>query len=119
MNDVLNETASDGDWKTMGGGEFTTERMNELVGGQYAEMMKGDSPSQIPSVNPNDPMSEFLNKDYSEVLKKADEKDNQNSDYLVNHSAITYLMSDKGQFIIHFSYGTTAKEMAAKLDKIL
>ena len=51
--------------------------------------------------------------------QKADEKDNQNSDYLVNHSAITYLMSDKGQFIIHFSYGTTAQEMAAKLDKIL
>ena len=49
----------------------------------------------------------------------ADEKDNQTSDYQVNHSAITYLMSDKGQFIIHFSYGTTAKEMAAKLDKIL
>ena len=51
--------------------------------------------------------------------QSADEKDNQTSDYQVNHSAITYLMSDKGQFIIHFSYGTTAKELAAKLDKIL
>ena len=32
LNDVLNETAQDGDWKTMGGGEFTSDRMNELVG---------------------------------------------------------------------------------------
>ena len=32
LNDVLNETAQDGDWKTLGGGEFTTERMNDIVG---------------------------------------------------------------------------------------
>ena len=51
--------------------------------------------------------------------QKGDDKDNQNLDYQVNHSAITYLMSDKGKFIIHFSYGTTAQEMAARLDKIL
>ena len=30
LNDVLNETAN-GDWKTLGGGEFTSDRMNELV----------------------------------------------------------------------------------------
>ena len=29
LNDVLNETAQDGDWKTLGGGEFTSDRMNE------------------------------------------------------------------------------------------
>ena len=73
LNDVLNETA-EGDWKTMGGSKFTSDRMNELVGGQYADMMK-DTPQQaVPS---NDPMSQFLNKDYSEVLKKAEEKDNR------------------------------------------
>mgnify|MGYP001255125879 CR=1 FL=1 len=38
LNDVLNETAN-GDWKTLGGGEFTTDRMQELVGRQYGNMM--------------------------------------------------------------------------------
>jgi hypothetical protein len=73
LNDVLNETAQDGDWKTLGGGEFTTERMNELVGGQYADMMN-DTPQQVPS---SDPMSQFLNKDYREVLDRTEEKDKQ------------------------------------------
>ena len=72
LNDVLNETAN-GDWKTLGGGEFTTERMNELVGGQYGDMMK-EAPHQVPS---SDPMSQFVNKDYREVLQKADEKQKQ------------------------------------------
>ena len=70
LNDVLNETAQDGDWKTLGGGEFTTDRMNELVGGQYGDMMN-QQPQVVPS---SDPMSQFLNKDYSEVLEKSIEK---------------------------------------------
>ena len=69
LNDVLNETAQDGDWKTMGGGEFTSDRMNELVGRQYGDMMNGTQP--VPS---SDPMSQFLNKDYSQVLEKSIEK---------------------------------------------
>ena len=74
LNDVLNETAQGGDWKTLGGGEFTTERMNDIVGGQYGGMM--EQPTQ-PTVNPNDPMSQFVNKDYREVLKKSQEKQKQ------------------------------------------
>ena len=70
LNDVLNETANGDDWKTLGGSEFTTDRMNELVGGQYGDMMK-NTPQQVPS---SDPMAQFLNKDYSEVLKKSEEK---------------------------------------------
>ena len=73
LNDVLNETASDGDWKTLGGGEFTSDRMNELVGRQYGDMMN-TTPQQVPS---SDPMSQFLNKDYSEVLEKSIEKSNK------------------------------------------
>ena len=73
LNDVLNETAQDGEWKTLGGSEFTTDRMNELVGRQYGDMMN-TSPQQVPS---SDPMSQFLNKDYREVLKKTDEKQKQ------------------------------------------
>ena len=69
LNDVLNETAQDDDWKTLGGGKFDSSRMNELVGGQYSDMMNGTQP--VPS---SDPMSQFLNKDYSEVLEKSIEK---------------------------------------------
>ena len=75
LNDVLNETAQDSDWKTMGGSEFTSDRMNELVGRQYGDMMNS-TPQQVPS---NDPMSQFLNKDYSEVLEKSIEKSKMKS----------------------------------------
>ena len=73
LNDVLNETAQGGDWKTLGGGEFTTERMNDIVGKNYGDMMN-TTPQQVPS---SDPMSQFLNKDYSEVLEKSIEKSNR------------------------------------------
>jgi len=73
LNDVLNETAEGGDWKTVGGGQFTTERMNELVGGQYGDMMS-ETPQQVPS---SDPMAQFLNNDYREVLKRTEEKQKQ------------------------------------------
>jgi len=73
LNDVLNETAQDGEWKTLGGSEFTSDRMNELVGGQYGDMMN-TTPQQVPS---SDPMSQFVNKDYREVLKRTEEKQNQ------------------------------------------
>ena len=73
LNDVLNETAQDGDWKTLGGGEFTTERMNDIVGRNYGDMMN-TTPQQVPS---SDPMAQFLNKDYSEVLQKSIEKQKQ------------------------------------------
>ena len=72
LNDVLNETAQGGDWKTLGGKEFTTERMNELVGGQYGDMMKNTPQQAVPS---SDPMAQFVNKDYREVLKWTEEKD--------------------------------------------
>ena len=74
LNDVLNETAQDGDWKTLGGGEFTSDRMNELVGRQYGDMMSGTSQQVVPS---SDPMAQFVNKDYSEVLEKSIEKSNK------------------------------------------
>ena len=33
LNDVLNETAMDEEWKTMGGGTYTSDRVHELMGG--------------------------------------------------------------------------------------
>ena len=73
LNDVLNETAQDGDWKTLGGGEFTSERMNDIVGGNYSDIMN-NTPQQVTS---SDPMAQFLNKDYRQVLEKTDEKQKQ------------------------------------------
>ena len=70
LNDVLNETANGEDWKTLGGSEFTSDRMNELVGKNYGDMMN-QQPQVVPS---SDPMSQFVNKDYREVLKKSEEK---------------------------------------------
>ena len=72
LNDVLNETAQDDEWKTMGGGQYTSDRMNEVIGKNYGDMMNGTQP--VPS---SDPMSKFLNKDYSEVLEKSIEKSNR------------------------------------------
>ena len=74
LNDVLNETANGDDWKTLGGSEFTSDRMNELVGGQYGDM-KNNTPQQV--VPSSDPMSQFVNKDYREVLKRTEEKQQQ------------------------------------------
>ena len=73
LNDVLNETAQDGDWKTLGGSEYTSDRMNELVGKNYGDMMN-QQPQVVPA---SDPMSQFLNKDYREVLDKAEQKQKQ------------------------------------------
>ena len=55
----------------MGGGEFTSGRMNELVGKNYGDMM---------NKNPNIPVSvdgqtpDFLKKDYRAVMKAIDKK---------------------------------------------
>ena len=70
LNDELNETASDGECKTLGGSEFTTDRMSELMGKQYGDMVNKQSPQAVPS---SDPMAQFVNKDYSKVLEKTEE----------------------------------------------
>ena len=80
LNDVLNETAQGGDWKTLGGTKYTTDRMNEIIGGQYGDMMSDKPNGNLVSsmgVNPNDPVNSFLTKDYREVLKKTEEKQRQ------------------------------------------
>ena len=70
LNDVLNETAN-GDWETMGGKEFTSDRMNDIVGKNYGDMMNS---------NPNTPVSvdgqtaDFLKKDYRAVMKAIEKK---------------------------------------------
>ena len=69
LNDVLNETAQGGDWKTLGGKEFTTDRMNELVGGNYGDMMNDDQNITIDGSTPD-----FLKKDYRGLMQAIDKK---------------------------------------------
>ena len=72
LNDVLNETAQGGEWKTMGGGVYDSSKVNEVVGNSYGDMM-----NKTQQVSSNDPMAQFLNKDYSQVLQKSVEKSKQ------------------------------------------
>ena len=80
LNDVLNETAQSEEWKTMGGGKFDSSKMNELVGGQYGEMMNNSSTNTDGSLarqmgmNPEDPSADFLKKDYRAVMNAIDKK---------------------------------------------
>lgn len=47
------------------------------------------------------------------------ENGNDNADYLMNHSTVTYLMGRDGRFLALFSYGTDPSEMAAGIRKHL
>ena len=85
LNDVLNETAQDGDWKTLGGGEFTSDRMNELVGRQYGDMMNGGNVNVAPQTDINDRpvtnvpdhLMDAFTKDYSKTLKAMEKSANK------------------------------------------
>ena len=87
LNEVLNDTSAE-DWETMGGTKFTSEKMGEIVGGSYKDLMN-DQPQQ-PNVdnrvremgaNPNSVPKEvkdnIFNKDYRELMKAVDKKKQQ------------------------------------------
>ena len=86
LNDVLNETAmGDGgeDWKTMGGTTYTSNRMNEIMGNSYGDMMNGNQKPNADMVvrsmggNPDavgDTLKNALTRDYSELVKAMDKK---------------------------------------------
>ena len=71
LNDVLNETVLDDEWKQMGGETYDSGKMNEVLGKSYGDMMGG---------NPNTPVTvdgqqpDFLKKDYSKLMKTIDKK---------------------------------------------
>jgi hypothetical protein len=64
LNDVLNETAQTTDWQTMGDGVYDSSRIEEVAQHSYNEQPQEQQTG----------MNQFLNKDYSEVLKKSYEK---------------------------------------------
>ena len=83
LNEVLNETAMDGDWKTMGGKEFTTDRMGEIMGQSYGEMMNDTTKPSADNVvaslggdpdNISDDVKSALTRDYSGLMKAIDKK---------------------------------------------
>ena len=86
LNDVLNETAmGDGgeDWKTMGGTTYTSNRMNEIMGNSYGDMMNGNQKPNADTMvrsmggNPDavgDTLKNALTRDYSELVKAMDKK---------------------------------------------
>ena len=57
-------------------------------------------------------------KSYRVAYTKVDNKESA-SDYSVDHSALVYFMDPEGRYVTHFSYGTSADELAEKLNKIL
>ena len=57
-------------------------------------------------------------KAYRVAYAKVENNDSA-SDYSVDHAALVYLMDPEGRYVTHFSYGTSADEMAEKLKNIL
>jgi protein SCO1/2 len=57
-------------------------------------------------------------KAYRVAYAKVENKESA-GDYSVDHSALAYLMDPEGKYVTHFTYGTSADEMAEKLNKIL
>jgi protein SCO1/2 len=57
-------------------------------------------------------------KAYRVAYAKVENKESA-GDYSVDHSALVYLMDPEGKYATHFTYGTSADEMAEKLNKIL
>ena len=57
-------------------------------------------------------------KAYRVAYAKVENKESA-GDYSVDHSGLVYLMDPEGRYVTHFSYGTSAKEMAEKLGKVL
>jgi len=80
LNEVLNNTEAEQDWETMGGTQYTSERMGELVGNSYKNLMNDDSGNangnlvREMGVSPNDPAADFLKKDYRELMNAVDKK---------------------------------------------
>ena len=72
LNEVLNETDAS-DWETMGETKYTSDRMGEIMGNSYKELMNGNQP-QNGAVTVDGQQPDFLKKDYRELMKAVDKK---------------------------------------------
>ena len=71
LNDVLNETAASDEWKTLGGDTFDSSKINQVMSGQYSDVMNNNSQAPI-TVDGQTP--DFLKKDYRKLMKAIDKK---------------------------------------------
>ena len=84
LNDVLNETAND-EWKTMGGETYTSNKMNDVLRGQYGDMMSSGNVNVAPQTDINDRpvtnvpdhLMDAFTKDYSKTLKAMEKSANK------------------------------------------
>tara|TARA_Y100000593_G_scaffold94084_1_gene191539 strand:+ start:4578 stop:5003 length:426 start_codon:yes stop_codon:yes gene_type:complete len=79
LNDVLNETADDDEWKTMGGGTYDSNRIGEVLSSAYSDTPNGGDNGNLAAsmgVDPNN-APDFLKKDYRKLMKAVDEKSKQ------------------------------------------
>ena len=86
LNDVLNETAisdKSNEWETLGGSTYTSDKINEVVGSSYADMMNGsekpNADMMVKSMggDPNtvgDTLKNALTRDYGDLMKAMDKK---------------------------------------------
>ena len=86
LNDVLNETAisdKSNEWETLGGSTYTSDKINEVVGSSYADMMNGSEKPNADMLvksmggDPNtvgDTLKNALTRDYSDLMKAMDKK---------------------------------------------
>ena len=76
LNEVMNETAQSDEWKTMGDGTYDSNKVKEVIGKSYGDLMGDTSNGTLAAemgVNPNDAPN-FLTKDYSAVMKVINNK---------------------------------------------
>jgi hypothetical protein len=73
LNEMLNETAKE-EWETLGGTTFTSEKMNDVMGGAYSDLMNKNPETPV-TVDGQQP--DFLKKDYRALMKAVDEKKQQ------------------------------------------
>ena len=83
LNEILNETANSDDWKTLNGGAFTTNNMEDVLSKSYNvkngklgndQMISsmGVSPESVP-----DHVTSALTKHYSKLMKKINNKNKE------------------------------------------
>ena len=84
LNDVLNETAND-EWKTMGGETYTSNKMNDVLKGEYGDLMSGGNVNVAPQTDINnkpvtnvpDHLMNAFTKDYRKTLKAMEKQSNK------------------------------------------
>jgi hypothetical protein len=82
LNEIMNDTAQEVEWETLGGKPFTTSDMGQLLAKEYS--MDGGKPNVAQmaaeeGINPSslpDHVTKAITKDYSEVMKAIDQKKN-------------------------------------------